>query len=316
MNTTSALLFPGQGAQDMGMGRSLAERNPEIMNLWKKGEQISGIPLRGIYWESGENMDDTARLQPALTVANIALWMDLSRKFKPAAVAGHSLGEYSALVAASVLSIDKVLELVSLRGRLMAEADPDGVGAMAAIVKLDLPTAEKLIAEVRSECDEPENMALRIANYNTPGQFVASGTKQAVEVLVQKARDFKGRAIALAVSGAFHSPMMANASKSLEQAINKCDFARPQFPIYSNVSGKPATTGVEVKEMLLLQMTSSVQWINTINNMYNNGIKHFVECGPKNILGKMVGQILSDKEEGSYTSTSLTSLEDLQAFTQ
>lgn len=316
MTTQSALLFPGQGAQDMGMGRSLAERNPEVMDLWKKAEQISRVPLRGIYWESGENMDDTGRLQPALTVANIALWMELSKKFKPDAVAGHSLGEYSALAAASVLPVEKVLELVTLRGRLMAEADPDGRGAMAAIVKLNLEQALKLVDAVRAECGEQADEELRIANYNTPGQFVASGTKKAIEVLLQKARDFKGRAIALAVSGAFHSPMMAQASKELEQAINKCDFARPKFPVYCNVTGSAASTGAEVKELLLRQMTSSVQWISTINNMYSAGIRRFVECGPKNILGKMVGQILDADSSAEYTSISITSSEDLQSFAE
>lgn len=311
----TALLFPGQGAQDMGMGRALAERNPEIMELWKQAERISRIPLRGIYWESGENMDDTRRLQPALTVVNVSLWMELSRKVKPAGTAGHSLGEYSALVAASVLPVNKVLELVTLRGSLMASADSEGRGGMAAIVKLQQPQAEELIAAVRAECTESEDVQLRIANYNTPVQFVASGTKKAVALLADKAKEFKGRAIPLAVSGAFHSPMMAEAAKEMGKALELCSFENPRFPVYCNVTGKAAYDADSVKALLLAQMTSSVRWIDTVRNMYADGMCCFMECGPKNILGKMVEPILSGTaEEGSYTVTSVTSPEDLQAL--
>lgn len=311
----TALLFPGQGAQDMGMGRALAERNPEIMELWKQAERISRIPLRGIYWESGENMDDTRRLQPALTVVNVSLWMELSRKVKPAGTAGHSLGEYSALVAASVLPVNKVLELVTLRGSLMASADSEGRGGMAAIVKLQQPQAEELIAAVRAECTESEDVQLRIANYNTPVQFVASGTQKAVALLADKAKEFKGRAIPLAVSGAFHSPMMAEAAKEMGKALELCSFENPRFPVYCNVTGKAAYDADSVKALLLAQMTSSVRWIDTVRNMYADGMCCFMECGPKNILGKMVEPILSGTaEEGSYTVTSVTSPEDLQAL--
>ena len=314
----SALLFPGQGSQDMGMGRELAERNPEIMDLWKKAEKISRIPLRGVYWEGGENMDDTRRLQPALTVVNLALWMELSRKFKPAAAAGHSLGEYSAIAAAGVLDFDTVLELVTLRGRLMAEADPDGKGGMAAIVKLDQASAVELVAAVNREHPVAEGEMLRIANYNTPAQFVASGTKEAVALLVEKAREIKGRALPLAVSGAFHSPMMAEANKELAKALEKCSFANPRFPVYCNVTGRAASEADGVKAQLLRQMTSSVMWIDTVTNMFNDGIRNFVECGPKNVLGKMLGPILDPVapagEGGAYRSVTVTSSEDIQAI--
>ncbi len=308
----TALLFSGQGAQEAGMGRDLAERDADIMNMWKKAEKVSGIALRGIYWEGGENLDDTSRLQPALTVMNLSLWMELSKKLSPAATAGHSLGEYCALAAASVLSIDKVIELVTLRGRLMAEADPDGNGAMAAMVKLDLQKAEEVVAQVLAEMPGVE---LRIANYNTPTQFVASGAKKAIELLVEKARDFKGRGIPLAVSGAFHSPLMAEAAKEMAVAINKCDFGNPRFPVYCNVSGKASSNGAEVKDLLLKQMTSSVQWINTVTSQFNDGMRLFVECSPKNVLAKMVGQILAPvAEEGAYKAITVSGPEDLAAF--
>lgn len=311
----TALLFSGQGAQIPGMGRILAESSPEVMALWKKAESISRLPLRELYWEGGEGLDDTRLVQPALTVCNISVWQALSRRFTPSATAGHSLGEYCSLIAASVLSFEDVIEMVTLRGQLMAEADPDGRGGMAAIVKLDLEQAEALVSAVRAECNEEPDAALRIVNYNTPTQYVASGSKQAVELLVEKAREFKGRAIPLAVSGAFHSPYMAEASKELAGVINKYDFANPRFPIYCNVSGTPARRGDEVKDLLLRQMTSPVRWIDTIRNQHSSGFSRFVECSPKNILGKMVEQILAPvAEAGSYTVMTVSSPEDITAF--
>lgn len=312
MDTKTALLFSGQGAQELGMGRDLAEQNQEIMELWKKAERISKIPLRGIYWEGGENMDDTRRLQPALTVVNFGFWMELSSRVKPAATAGHSLGEYVSLAAAGVLKFEDVLELVTLRGRLMAEADPGGMGAMAAIVKLDRAGAEALVSAVRVELGEEPDKGLRIANYNTPTQFVASGSKKAIETLVINARELKARAIPLAVSGAFHSPYMAEAAKEMAIAVNKADFSKPRFPVYCNASGKPAADAAAVKAQLLKQMTSSVYWIDTIQNMFQAGMTSFVECSPKNVLGKMVGQILEPvAAEDEYSARTVSGPADM-----
>ncbi|MDR1124536.1 MAG: ACP S-malonyltransferase [Deltaproteobacteria bacterium] len=315
MSEHSVLLFPGQGAQDLGMGRDLAERNAEVMDLWKKAEKISRIPLRAIYWEGGENMDDTARLQPALTVANLGLWLELSRRFKPGCAAGHSLGEYSALAAAGVLDFEKVMELVSIRGRLMAEADPEGKGAMAAILKLDLARAAELVEAVKAESGDDPALALRIANYNTPAQFVASGSRRAIELLQEKAREFKGRALPLAVSGAFHSPFMAEASAELAACLDKCAFAQPRFPVYCNVTGRAESSAAGLKARLKAQMTSPVQWIDSVGNMFQDGVRRYVECGPKSILGKMVQQILAGRPGAEECQClGVTSCEDLQAF--
>lgn len=303
METKTALLFSGQGAQEPGMGRELAEQDSEVMELWKKAERISKIPLRGVYWEGGENMDDTARLQPALTVVNFSLWMKLSASLKPAGTAGHSLGEYAALAAAGVLKIDEVIELVTLRGRLMAQADPDGVGAMAAIVKLDQTGAEALVNEVRAEMGEDPDRELRIANYNTPAQFVASGSKAAVGALVAAAKERKARALHLAVSGAFHSPYMAGAAREMAVAIGKCDFRNARFPLYSNATARAASDAGAIRDALLKQMTSPVYWMDTVRNIFKDGLSDFVECSPKNVLGKMVGQILADDEGGFSVRT-------------
>lgn len=310
MDIKTALLFSGQGAQELGMGRELAEQDSEVMELWKKAERISKIPLRGIYWEGGENMDDTARLQPALTVVNFSLWMRLSAWVKPAGTAGHSLGEYAALAAAGVLKIDEVLELVTLRGRLMSQADPDGVGAMAAIVKLDQAGAKALVNDIRAAMGEEPDKELRIANYNTPAQFVASGSKEAISALVAEAKERKARALPLAVSGAFHSPYMAEAAGEMAKAIGKCDFRGARFPVYSNATAVGASDAGAIKEALLKQMTSSVYWIDTVRNIFKDKMTDFVECSPKNVLAKMVGQIL-DGNDGEFTSRTVSGPADL-----
>lgn len=280
-----ALLFPGQGSQEPGMGRAFAETSSDAMQLWKKAEQFSGLPLRAIFWEGNEaDMADTRALQPALTVVTLSTWFALAPRCTPVATAGHSLGEYSALAAAKALPVDTVLELTALRGRLMAEADPHGQGAMAAIVKLDQPTVEDIVRQSVSATGE----TLLIANYNTPAQLVISGTKAAVEHAACLAKEHKGRAVTLKVSGAFHSPLMAEAAKELRTVLQKAPWHTAAFPVYSNVCGTALTNADELRERSLEQMTSSVQWISTMGNMWNDGVRAFVETGPKPVLQKMV----------------------------
>lgn len=292
--STTALLFPGQGSQEPGMGRDLAEANADIMALWKKAERISGHPLRDIYWS-----DDTAAmartnyLQPALTVANMAVWMHLAGKCQPMAAAGHSLGEYSALAAAGVLPLDAVLELVSLRGRLMNEADPDSKGAMAAVLKLNAAQVTECIEEARQASGE----LLVVANYNTPAQFVASGTQKAITALQECVKVRKGRALPLAVSGAFHSPLLAEAAAEMEKAIHalpRSTWNNARFPVFTNTTGKGFTDANALQNELCKQMTSSVFWVDTVQNLFSAGARHFVECGPKNVLSRMVDPILAE----------------------
>lgn len=296
MTKPIALLFPGQGSQEPGMGRDLADSSRDAMQLWKRAESISQLPLREIFWEGDETaMSDTRALQPALTVVNLNLWRELSRKVHPVAAAGHSLGEFSALAAAGVLDEESVLHMVSLRGRLMAEADPDRRGGMAAILKLSLPQVEELVKAAATESDRP----LRIANYNTPAQYVVSGDGEAVALACQKAKEMKGRAIPLKVSGAFHSPLMAKANAELQPLLRKAVWRRAHFAVYCNSLGKGLVDGESIKECLLEQMTSSVRWIETIQNQYDDGVRRWVELGPKAVLGKMVGQCLTGLDEAA-----------------
>lgn len=309
----TAVLFPGQGSQEPGMGRDLAEASPEAMDLWKKAERLSGLPLRGIYWDGDDAaMADTRNLQPALTVVNIALWQHVAGRLRPACVAGHSLGEYSALVAAGALDAPAVFELVALRGRLMAEADPAGAGGMAAVLKLSLDD----VAEVVRESSEATGGRLIIANYNTPGQFVISGDKQTVADATARVKDRKGRAIPLAVSGAFHSPLMDEAARELSKALARMTWHRPRVPVYCNVTASPQTDGASLAEVMPRQMTSSVRWIETITAQWNDGVRNWVEVGPKGVLTKMVKPILSSisVDDAAYSVTGIADLEQATAF--
>lgn len=288
MNT--ALLFPGQGSQEAGMGRDLAEQSADAMNLWKRAERISGLPLREIFWEGSEaDMADTRALQPALTVVNISLWAAVAGRVKPCAAAGHSLGEFSALAAAQALPVDDVLEITALRGRLMAEADPHGMGAMAAIVKLAQSDVEDMVRQSAETTDRP----LIIANYNTPAQLVVSGAKEAVEHAAGLAKERRGRAVMLKVSGAFHSPLMAEAARELEPLLRRADWSRPRFPVYCNVDGRPAHEAGEALDALVRQMTSSVRWVDTMRRQHVDGVTAWLEIGPKTVLGKMVAPCLA-----------------------
>lgn len=296
-----ALLFPGQGSQEPNMGRDLAEADREIMDLWKKAERISGIGLREIYWDGDESrMADTRNLQPALTVVNISLWQKLSAKLSPMAAAGHSLGEFSAMAAAGVLPFDAILELVSLRGRLMSQADPEGKGRMAAVVKLALPQVQACVDEAQNDTGE----TIVVANHNTPGQFVVSGTAAAMAKLQESVKAAKGRAVPLPVSGAFHSPLMADAAAEFESAVNavsKSAWNKARFPLYCNVSPTAESDPEALKALMCRQMTSPVYWIDTISNLWNDGARAFVECGPKGVLSKMIDPILQAHSPAAAT---------------
>jgi len=292
MHDDLSIIFPGQGSQEPGMVRDLAEHWPGAMELWKKAERLSGLPLREIYWDGDEKaMAATRNLQPALTVVNMGLWGFLNAQLRPAGVAGHSLGEFAALCAAAVLSVDQTLELVCLRGRLMDEAASQD-GRMAAILKLEQGQVESLIATAADQTGQ----AIRIANFNTPAQFVVSGHAQAVDHVCAGVKPLKGRAVVLPVSNAFHSPSMNEAGAELARYMDRMDWRDPRIPVYLNVTARPEPSGPAMRDIMKQQMTSSVHWIQTIQNQFADGMRTFLELGPRGVLSRMVGQILGDRD--------------------
>lgn len=300
-----SVVFPGQGAQEPGMGRDLAEHWSEAMELWKKAEAISGLPLREIYWDTDEAaMAVTRNLQPALTVVNIGLWLFAAKCLSIQAVAGHSLGELTALCAAEVLSVDETLKLACLRGKLMDEAVNQD-GRMAAILKLSQAQVEQVVADAVAQSGQE----LRIANYNTPAQFVISGHAQAVDLACAAVKPVKGRALVLPVSNAFHSPYMAEAGAELARSMDRLDWRDPKIPVYLNVTGKPEPDGAAIKQIMQQQMTSSVLWTQSIEHQYADGVRMFIELGPKGALSRMITQILSGRE--GVRSIAISSLDQM-----
>ncbi|MEF2144142.1 MAG: ACP S-malonyltransferase [Desulfovibrionaceae bacterium] len=288
----TAILFPGQGSQEKGMGRDLAEDRTWAMDLWKLAEKESGLALREIYWDGEEaDMADTRALQPALTVVNLNLWMLVRERFAPLGAAGHSLGEFSALAASGVLDHKQTLKAVTLRGRLMAEAGGPGQG-MAAVLKLDRPTVEEIVRKASEEAEE----ILIVANYNTPAQYVISGQEGALAAASALVKEHKGRAVPLAVSGAFHSPLIQDAATEFAAFLKKLEWREPAFPVYLNVTARPEADPVELVRTMQRQMTSSVHWIDTMEHLWEAGARRFVEVGPKGVLAKLAGQNLKGRE--------------------
>ncbi len=305
----AAILFPGQGSQYSGMGRDLAEKWPDAMDVWKLAEKISGHPLREIFWEGEEkDMAETSYLQPGLSAVNLSVWLYLKNRFFPSCSAGHSLGEYCALCAAGVLSLEDCLQVVSLRGRLMGEAGAEEKGKMAAIVKLSQDRVEEIVQTIRKETGK----YILIANYNTPAQFVVSGEDEAVDKVVEQAKADKGRGIVLPVSGAFHSPLMQEAADELAVYMERLDWNSPDFPVYLNSTADFEADERDILHIMQKQMVLSVYWIQLVQNIWENKLSSFLEVGPKNVLSKMVPQILGkDKELCVRTTDSLENMDIL-----
>ncbi|WP_319470152.1 ACP S-malonyltransferase [uncultured Pseudodesulfovibrio sp.] len=307
--TQLAILFPGQGSQEKGMGRDVAEASGEALDLWKLAESESGLPLREIYWDGeAEDMADTRALQPALTVTNLTLWMQVRSRVSPSATAGHSLGEFASLAAAGVLSMEDAVRAVTLRGRLMAEAGQEGHG-MAAVVKL----AQDKVEEIVDRAAKESGKELRVANYNSPAQFVISGEKEALESAAAQVKEAKGRAIPLAVSGAFHSPLIQEAADEFAAFLGKLSWSAPAFPVFHNATALPEPDAEKTMEIMQRQMTSSVLWIQTVQAMYGTGVRRFVEVGPKGVLFKMLKPNLKGMEE-EWTGATVGSLEQIETL--
>jgi len=280
-----AYVFPGQGAQFTGMGKDLYDSSMLANDLFRKANEILGFNLVGIMFEGDvDDLKQTKVTQPAVFLHSVASALTLGDDFKPDMVAGHSLGEFSALVACGALGFEDALRLVSRRAMAMQKACEIKPSTMAAIIGL----ADEIV-EVK--CAEIEGIVVP-ANYNCPGQLVISGEIEAIDKAceVLKAAGAK-RALKLSVGGAFHSPLMEPARQDLAKAIEETVFSAPKCPIYQNVDGKPHTDPAEIKANLISQLTSPVRWAQDVKAMVADGATEFVECGPGQVLSGLIKKI-------------------------
>ena len=283
-----AFVFPGQGAQFVGMGKDLYENNPLAKELFDKANEILGFRITDIMFEgTDEELTQTKVTQPAVFLHSVISALCLGEDFAPAMVAGHSLGELSALVAAGALSFEDGVKLVSARAIAMQKACEAAPGTMAAVIGLP----DEKIEEICTEVSTDGNIVVA-ANYNCPGQLVISGNVDAINAACEKLKAAGAkRALPLKVGGAFHSPLMQPAKEELEKAIKATTFSEPKCPVYQNVDAQPHTDPAEIQANLIAQLTSSVRWTASVQNMIKAGADDFTECGPGKALQGMIGRI-------------------------
>lgn len=283
-----AYVFPGQGAQFVGMGKDLYETSPLAKEMFEKANQILGFRITDLMFSgTDEDLKQTKVTQPAIFLHSVILAKTLGDSFKPEMVAGHSLGEFSALVANGTLSFEDALVLVSKRAQAMQKACEANPSTMAAILGLDDEIVEKACAEI----DE----VVVAANYNSPGQLVISGSNKGIDLAIEKLSALGAkRALKLAVGGAFHSPLMNPAKVELAEAINNTKFNTPICPVYQNVTAKPVTNPEEIKKNLIEQLTAPVRWTQIATNMIADGASHFTEVGPGKVLQGLIKKVNKD----------------------
>lgn len=285
----TAYVFPGQGAQFVGMGLPLYEKNAEVKALFEEANKILGFEITEIMFRgTDEELKQTKVTQPAVFLHSVAMARALGSEFKPDMVAGHSLGEFSALVAAGTLSFEAGLQLVSVRAQAMQKACEKNPSTMAAILGLEDAKVIEICQSIKDEVVVP-------ANFNCPGQLVISGTLAGIERACALLKEAGAkRALPLKVGGAFHSPLMESAREELAAAIEKTSFSTPQAPIYQNVVAHAVTAPATIKSNLVKQLTSSVRWTETILQMAADGATHFIELGPGAALQGMIKKTVAD----------------------
>lgn len=288
-----AYVFPGQGAQFVGMGKDLYDNYPMAKDYFEKANEILGFRITDLMFEgTPEDLKQTKVTQPAIFLHSVISAMVLGDQFKPQMVAGHSLGEFSALVAAGALSFEDGLLLVSKRALAMQKACEMEESTMAAVLGLSDEDVEEV-------CDSIKDAVVVPANYNCPGQLVISGSIQGIDQACALLKE-KGakRALKLPVGGAFHSPLMQPASEELQAAINQTNFNSPVCPVYQNVNAYPQTNPDSIKENLIAQLTAPVRWTQTVKNMITDGATDFIELGPGDVLKGLVKKVNAEVNVG------------------
>jgi [acyl-carrier-protein] S-malonyltransferase len=300
--STTAIIFPGQGAQAVGMARDL----PECVALFQKANEVLGFDLARICFEGPiEELTKSSNTQPAVFVVSMACHAALklrSPNLPFAAAAGHSLGEWSALCAAGAISFEDALRTLEARGRFMQQACDENPGTMMAVIGQDAEVLRKVSAEAGVE----------VANFNSPEQTVLSGRKEGIDKAEQALKQMGvKKAIRLNVAGAFHSSLMAPAAEKLAGILAGVQFATPSIPVVSNVTGQPHTTPDEIRRLMVRQVTSSVQWVSSVRWMQGQGVRGYVECGPGKVLTGLVKRI--DKEAALHNISDRSTSEAVSA---